>query len=193
ETDPGVRTAALVVLSGMGDAAAREAMERIATAGPLEDRRALAHAIADGPRPDLVHLLELLFASGDEETQAEALRSASRLAPPPEFTPTLIGLLPPPRLRYGARDVLAAIGAPALAAVAKALLDPSTPFPVDRELPGTLYRFSPAEAAPFLLQRISLPRGGVSRFRALRTLNRFRRDMPGLALDRRSLERALSI
>src|SRR5262249_51549105 len=46
ETDPGVRTAALVVLSGIGDAAAREAMERSASAGPREARRALAHAIA---------------------------------------------------------------------------------------------------------------------------------------------------
>src|SRR5207342_674411 len=123
----------------------------------------------------------------------QALRSAIRLPPPPAFIPTLIELLSNPRLRHSARDALAAIGAPALAAVGKALLDPDTPFPVDRELPGTLFRFSASEAAPFLLKRITLPRGGVSRFRSLRTLNRFRRSVPGLALDRRSLERALSI
>jgi ATP:ADP antiporter, AAA family len=193
EADPRVRTAALVVLSGMGDAPAIGAMERIARSGPLEDRRALAQSIADRPRPDLVHLLELLFASGDEETQAQALRSASQLAPPPEFIPTLIGLLPHSRLRHAAREALAAIGAPALTAVGKALLDPNTPYPVDRELAGTLYRFESADAAPYLLQRMAMPRGGVSRFRALRTLNRFRRDVPGLPLDRRSLERALSI
>ena len=193
ESDPQVRTAALVVLSGMGDRGAMGAMERIASAGPLEDRRALARSIADRPRPDLIHLLELLFASGDEETQAQALRSASQLVPPPEFIPTLIGLMPHSRLRHGARDALSAIGAPALAAVGQALLDPATPFAVDRELPATLYRFPPADAAPYLLRRLASPRGGVSRFRALRTLNRFRRDMPDLPLDRRSLERALSI
>ncbi len=53
--------------------------------------------------------------------------------------------------------------------------------------------FAPGEAAPLLLRRIGLPRGGVSRFRSLRALNRLRQADPSLKLERIGLEKALEI
>jgi ATP:ADP antiporter, AAA family len=191
---PCVRSAALVALSAVpGDRTELEAMEEIVRTGTSAERRELARAIADSPREALVPLLGALFHSGNVLVRKEVLRAAQRLPLPPTLSPALVALLPDPELRDGARAALVAMGVPALDHLGDLLLDTSTPFLVDRELPAVVASFPPAVAAPLLLRRIGEPRGGTSRFRALRALNRMRRRDTTLELDRSVLHRSLAI
>ena len=195
DSSPRVRAAALVALSSIdSDQDAREAMARIVGDGLPEARRALAWAIANAPRPDLLPTVEGLFLRGDTETRRELLRAARGLpTPPPEFVSALITLLADPVLRPGVREALVSVGAPAREQLEALLLARDTPFPVDRELPATLARFPAEAAAPPLLRRLVQPRGGLSRFRSLRALNQLRRSNPRLALDEAALTSALEL
>lgn len=193
DSSPLVRAAALVALSSAPSGG--EAMEKvraIAQTGNLEERRALARAIAEAPRPELQEILETLFQTPDTEIRREVIRSAQRL-PSPVFVPGLILMLASPQLRGVARGALAAIGQPALDALAEQIRSERTPYQVAREIPSTLARFPAEQAAPLLLERLTLPRGGLDRFRALRALNQLRRQNPTLPLSTEALEKALSI
>jgi len=195
DSSPRVRAAALLALASTdsgGDA--REAMARIASDGLPEARHALAWAIANAPRPDLVPTVQALFLRGDSETRRELLRAARGLpAPPPEFVSRLISLLDDPALRSGAREALVSVGPRAREQLEALLLAPDTPFALERELPATLARFPPESAAPPLLRRLVQPRGGLARFRSLRALNQLRRNNPRLPLDGAALDAALGL
>jgi AAA family ATP:ADP antiporter len=195
DASPRVRAAALVALSSSDSGQdAREAIARIVSDGLPEARRALAWAIANAPRADLLPTVEGLFLGGDTETRRELLRAAPGLpTPPPEFVSGLIGLLADPALRSGARDALVSVGDPAREQLETLLLARDTPFAIDRELPATLARFPPASAAAPLLRRLVQPRGGLARFRSLRALNQLRRNNPRLALDGDALASALEL
>jgi ATP:ADP antiporter, AAA family len=190
-----VRAAALVTLSAAeGEVDARRELHLIATEGEPQARRALAWAIAERPRPDLLPVVRTLFEWGDLEARRELLRGALALPkPPPEVVPMFLPLLGEPALRPGARDALVAAGSPALLEMERLLLAPDTPFQLARELPATLARFPPESAARPLLQRLLQPRGGVDRFRSLRALNQLRRTNPRLPLDGRALESVLEL
>jgi ATP:ADP antiporter, AAA family len=191
---PSVRSAALVALSARpGSEAELETMATIVRVGTSEERRELARAIADSPRDALVPLLGRLFESGEVVVRKEVLRAAQHLPLPSRVLPTLVGLLPDSELREGARAALVSMGTPALQHLGDRLLDATTPFLVDRELPAAVAEFPPGAAAPILLRRIVEPRGGASRFRSLRALNRMRQRDPALELDRAVLDRTLSI
>jgi ATP:ADP antiporter, AAA family len=196
DASPLVRAAALVALSGTpAGADATRQLEATALSGSVADRRALAHAIADAPRPDLHSALEALFSGPDVETRREVIRSAHTLVPEDavRFIPNLGALLAEPDLRSVARDALVTIGAPALQWLAGQLQDPKTPFRVGREIPGTVVRFPHEVAAPILLERLRSPRGGLVRFRCLRALNQIQRESPSVAIPRADLENVLSI
>ncbi len=195
DSSPRVRAAALVALSSSDSGRdAREAMARIVSEGLPEALRALAWAIANAPRPDLLPMVQGLFLRGDTETRRELLRAARGLpAPPPDFVSRLVSLLAEPALRSGARDALVSIGAPAREQLETLLLSPDTPFALDRELPATLVRFPAESAAGALIRRLVQPRGGLARFRSLRALNQLRRDNPRLPLDRAALASALEL
>jgi len=192
---PRVSGTALVALSALeGEEDARRALDRIASQGETEARHALAWAIANSPRADLLPVIETLFETGDLETRRELLRSTQGLpAPPPEMLTRFLELLTEPALRSGARDALLHGGTPAVVEMERLLLSPDTPFRLSRELPATLARFSPELAARVLLRRLIQPRGGLDRFRSLRALNQLRRDNPRLPLDQKQLEAALEI
>jgi AAA family ATP:ADP antiporter len=193
DSSPLVRAAALVALSrAPSGAEAMAKVQTIARAGSLEERRALARAIAEAPRPDLQDTLETLFRAPDIEIRREVIRSTQRL-PSPLFVPGLILMLAEPQLRGVARGALAAIGQPALDALAAQMRSERTPYQVAREIPTTVARFAPEQAAPPLLERLTLARGGLDRFRALRALNQLRRQNPTLPLSREALEKGLSI
>lgn len=190
-----VRASALLALSASdtgGDA--REALSALAAGPDLEARRALAWAIGNAPRAELVPVIETLFHSGDVETRRELLRAAPGLPVPPlELVSHLVSLLVEPSLRPGVRDALVAMGTPALQELERLLLDPDTPYALSRELPACIARF-PAEAATGpLLKRLVEARGGLDRFRSLRALNQLRRTHPRLALDRVPLETSLEL
>jgi len=185
---------ALVALSAVpGSEAELETMTAVAGAGTLEERRELARAIADSWRDSLAPLLAPLFESADDSVRREVLRAARQWALPRSFLPALVGLLPDPRLRVDAQAALVTMGATALEQLGALLLDPDVSVIIERELPAAIASFPPAMASPLLLRRIGEPRGGASRFRSLRALNRLRRADPTLALDRSLLERALAL
>ena len=195
DPSPKVRGSALIALSATdagGDARTR--LAEIAAGPDIEGRRALAWAIGNAPRADLIPVIETLFASGDIETRRELLRAAPGLpTPPPELISQLISLLVEPRLRPGVRDALVAMGAPALAELERLLLSPDTPYPLARELPAGIARFPPESAAAPLLRRLVQARGGLDRFRSLRALNQLRRTHPRLPLDAGALASALEL
>ncbi|HET9155943.1 MAG TPA: hypothetical protein VFN91_04705, partial [Myxococcaceae bacterium] len=170
-----------------------DVMQATVQGGTLEERRELARAIAESPRADLMPLMGPLFDSGDVAVRREVLRAARQMPLPERVVPGLVALLLDSALRAGAREALVGIGTPALEHLGARLLDESTPSEVDRELPAAVAAFPPAEAVPLLLRRIGAPRGGTSRFRSLRALNRLRQREPGLQLDRDLLDRALTI
>jgi AAA family ATP:ADP antiporter len=193
DPSPLVRAAALVALSAAPPGIeVLGRVKEIAAKGTLEERRALARAIADAPRADLQEILEMLFLTPDSEVRREVVRAARRL-PSPRFVPALVSLLAQPELRGVARDALAAVGPAALEALAAQMRSAETPFRVARELPTTVARFPPEQAVPVLLERLAVPRGGLDRFRALRALNQLRRQTPNLPLSPEPLRTALAI
>jgi hypothetical protein len=143
DPSPKVRASALIALSaGASGGDALAPLAAIAAGPDLQARRALAWAIGNAPRPDLLPVIETLFLSGDVETRRELLRAAPGLpTPPPEFVSQLISLLVEPVLRPGVRDALVAIGAPALLELERLLLGPDTPYALARELPASIARF----------------------------------------------------
>ncbi|HZJ56006.1 MAG TPA: HEAT repeat domain-containing protein [Myxococcaceae bacterium] len=195
DPSPRVQASALVALSATENGGeAREQLEAIAAGPDLDARRALAWALGNAPRPDLVPIIKTLFLSGDVETRRELLRATPSLpAPPPELVSQLVALLVEPRLRSGATDVLVVMGPLALAELERLLLSPDTPYALARELPPAIARFPAESAARVLLKRLVQPRGGLDRFRSLRALNQQRRTHPRLALDQASLQAALEL
>ena len=185
DPSPKVRASALIALSAGPDGAGAVASLAAIAAGPdLQSRRALAWAIGNAPRPDLLPVIETLFLSGDVETRRELLRAAPGLpTPPPEFVSHLISLLAEPILRPGVRDALVSIGTPALVELERLLLGPDTPYALVRELPACIARFPAEPATGPLLRRLVQARGGLDRFRSLRALNQLRRTHPRLPLD----------
>lgn len=195
DPSPRVRASALIALSATeagGDA--RSALSAIAAGPDLESRRALAWAIGNAPRADLLPIIETLFLSGDVETRRELLRAAPGLPTPrPELVSKLISLLVEPQLRPGVRDALVAFGTPALLELERLLLSPDTPYALARELPACIAQFPAEPATGPLLKRLVEARGGLDRFRSLRALNQLRRSHPRLPLDRVALESALEL
>jgi ATP:ADP antiporter, AAA family len=199
DASPLVRAAALVALSGLPPDGKNDGgiaqLESIAWRGSVADRRALAHAIADAPRPDLSPLLEALFTCPDVETRREVVRSTRKFVPADsaKMVPHIGALLAEPDLRSVARDALVAIGAPALEWLTQQLRSEETAYRVAREVPDTLARFPHPQSAPVLLERLASKQGGLVRFRTLRALNQIRRESPDVAFARPVLEAALSV
>jgi ATP:ADP antiporter, AAA family len=193
---PKVRASALVALSG--DPARgrrfRGMLVLAARRGGIEDRRALAWAIANAPRSELLRVALWMFQSGDRQVRQELLRASDAFSPlPARFIARTVVLLTDPALRPGARKALLHMGPPAGDLLATLLLRDSTAFAVARELPAALAEFPPGQAAPALLARIAQPRGGLDRFRSLRALNQLRSAHPGLSLDGGRLAEALDV
>jgi AAA family ATP:ADP antiporter len=193
DPEPQVRAAALVALA-KEHRFFRGTLVFIARRGKLEERRALARAIASAPRPDLLRVALRMFQSGDPEIRQQLLRAADAFSPlPTRFVSRTVGLLVDPVLRPGGRRALRAMGTPARELLEALLLGERTPFSLARELPAALAQFPSAEVAPALLRRIAQPRGGLDRFRSLRALNQLRQAHPHLSLDAECLAQALEI
>jgi AAA family ATP:ADP antiporter len=193
---PKVRASALVALSRdpVRGRRFRGLLVLAARRGGIEDRHALAWAIANAPRSDLLRVALWMFQSGDRQVRQELLRASDAFSPlPARLISRTVLLLADPALRPGARKALLHMGRPAGDLLATLLLRDSTAFAVARELPAALAEFPPGQAAPALLARIAQPRGGLDRFRSLRALNQLRSAHPGLPLDGGRLAEALDV
>ncbi|HET6983174.1 MAG TPA: hypothetical protein VFI53_13595 [Myxococcaceae bacterium] len=191
-----VRSSALVALSGEREdgRSFRARLVLVVRRGSLPERRAMARAIASAPRRDLLRIALWMFRWGDRQVRQELLRGVDGFgALPPSFVVRTVALLEDPVLRPGARRALRAIGGPARDLLEALLLREETPHVLARELPSALAEFPPETAAPALLRRIAQPRGGLDRFRSLRTLNQLRRTHPRLPLDPVFLAAALEL
>jgi hypothetical protein len=194
DPDLEVRSTALVALSGEaeGGRSVRATLVLVARHGDLAEQRMLAWGIARAPRPDLLRIALWMFRRGDRQVREELLRGVDGYGSlPPRFIARTVALLRDPVLRPGARRALRSMGPPARELLEALLLREETAFDLARELPAALAEFPPEQAAPPLLRRVAQPRGGLDRFRSLRTLNQLRRTQAHLALDSALLSAAL--
>ena len=189
-----VRATALVTLSE-GDAApdARERLQQLAEGPDLEAVRAVAWAIANAPRVDLGPLVQTMFRRWeDSDLRRELLRAVPELpALPAPLLSRIIDHLGDAELSHAARTALARLGEVARVRLEQLLLGAETPFRIAREIPPTLALFPAQRAAPSLLERLAQPRGGLDRYRALRSLNQLLRTHPRLPLDEGRIDLAL--
>ncbi len=187
-----VRATALAALVGhrllVGEAAERE----IATlmSGPRTVRCALARATAFEPSRVFEDALVTLAEDPDAEVRLEATRALGRVASP-RFIPLLASMLDGRREAAAAREALAEIGAPALAALSATLGDHGAA----RELRWGVARAlghwrDPESAAAILVKNLPAASGdGMLQTRMARALNRLRRAEPKLRIDDASITR----
>ncbi len=188
DPEPDVRAAAVVGLSLIRPAKrahiVRDVDDEIAALrdGSVEERVALAHAIARQPDDRFRGLLLQLASRREPSVIREVLR-AWQLAPQLADVDRLFKLLEDPHVRGDARRVFIAGGQLYLARLLDALDDPRTSLGVRRHLPRTISRFSSPEGAAALVARLPREPDGATQFKILRALGRMRADQPGLALD----------
>jgi len=193
DASPVVRAAALVALAlAPGEEEALRRITELARRGTPAEQQGLASALASAPSDGFAGALLSLAKTEDPATRTEVVRAMAAL-PRPAFVPDLVAMLEEPSMRAAARGALVGCGPPAFAELSRRLLEDDGPWEVLREIPAALGRFAPERAAPVLLARLAQARGGLPRFRALRTLNRLRRDYPELRLDDKQLETALDV
>ncbi len=153
--------------------------------GPLP--RAAARALRDWPQPAFAPLLADLATQADPETAREAVRALGALRDA-RHLPLLLQLLPRRELRDAVRRALPAFGDAAVDALGAALRDPALPFAVRVHVPRALSRFGHQRAADLLLAQLRSEPGGLIGYKILRGLGRLVADVPGLRLDRASLD-----
>jgi AAA family ATP:ADP antiporter len=180
-----VRATALVTLLGRGWLAGAEGADALAqlVGDPSAAVRiALARAIGEQPDERLWPTLEQLIAAREPEVQMETAWAMGRTRDA-RFVPALLGLLGERLQGSAAREALAAIGPPALAALEQALTDPELDRVLRANVPRAIALFPPRIAAPILSRHLLGARGGLLRFRVLRALCRLRVIDPELEID----------
>ncbi len=202
DPEPDVRAAAVVGLSLIRAAKGvtpRDVEEELAALrdGDVEDRIALAHAIARQPHDRFRALLLQLASRREPRVIREVLRAWEH-APQLADVERLLRFLEDPHVRGDARRVFIAGEELYLARLLDALDDPRTSLGVRRHLPRTISRFTAPEAATTLVARLPREPDGATQFKILRALGRMRADRPDLDIDeapvrayaRRSIEDA---
>lgn len=182
--DAEVRAAAFVALAARRELPPedeRRVLDSLLDAGPGA-RPALASALAALEPARALAWLEPLVRSGDESVRAAVAEGVAR-APSPAHLPLLVDLLASAAAREPARRALCDLGAPALAALAAALRDPSTPRRVRRHVPRSISRFGGVPASRLLTEALGVERDPGVRFKILRGLGRLRAEDPELPVD----------
>lgn len=191
DESPLVRASAMVglVADGWISDEAQATLDELLAGGSPEAHVALARAIARRPAPAFEEVLLQLARSPRPEVLREAAVAMGALKGE-RFLDPLVGMLDVREVRAAAREALLTHGAPALAALERALADPSLPHEIRRHLPRTISLFPPAEAARVLVSRLLPEQDGMVRFKILRGLGRLASSHPDLPLDRAVLEEA---
>lgn len=192
DPSPLVRATAIVhlVAAGWADEGAEALLAPLLEGGQPAHRRALAQAIEARPVAPFAPTLQQLAHSPEMDVQAAVARAMGALADE-QFLPTLLGMLVRHEVRTAAGRALVCFQAAGLRFLSEALSDPSYPQELRRQIPRTMARFAPREAARLLVARLLVEPDGLVRFKILRTLNRMAADNPGLALDRAALLQAV--
>jgi ATP/ADP translocase/HEAT repeat protein len=185
DADPTVAMSARagLVASGLDDGEpARTALFRAAEAGGPDERRALARVLRELPHPGLEPLLHRLLQDPDPDVAIEAVGAVTALRSPGLMTP-LLHLLARRAVREKARLALATFGTVGLARLGEALMDPTLPSAVRRQVPATIGMVGSVQAPELLLRHLHREPDGMIRFKILRALGRWRNEQPELALD----------
>lgn len=191
DESPLVRATALVGLMAGGSPSpgTEDLLEGLARSS-LETQRALLRAIERQPTAALEELVLRLSESSDPEVRRHAVHAMGRIRTS-RFLPRLVQLLGEQEFRVEARAALVEHGEEALHLLDEALGDPALSLRIRRQVPRTISRFPPRQAAPILVKRL-LPEGdGMTRFRILRGLGRIQTDHPDTPLDTAVLREAL--
>jgi AAA family ATP:ADP antiporter len=192
--DYSVRASVVSVLVRLGDdrlETARLVFESMVAEPGAEGRRTrleAAHLAQRLPLPFLDGLRGLL-ADKDPEIARAAARAALHHGAA-LFVDALLPRLGDAVVRDEIVAALAAAGAAALPAVARAFADKDTPPEVRDALPAVLEQCGTPEAAAVLVDHL-LDVDGALRLRILLALGRMRDRTPGLSLDHLALEAAL--
>ena len=176
DIDPAVRAQAAFWLarSEAGPPEVHPAVRQIIDMGRTAQKKArgsLLEAIAAaGDQRWTPLILELCALEEHDPEVIASMAKAMRTVADPRLIPPMIR-----RLRYRAgretiRLAFVELGEPALEALSDALREPSTPRGVRRHIPRSLARFDDQRAADVLVDRLSVERNGLVRFKILRGL-----------------------
>jgi ATP:ADP antiporter, AAA family len=195
--EPGIRTAALRYLirgdgaGGNGDgglarrirlrAYVKSRRHAEGSEGP-EARVELALAAGGlGDDPDAGSFLDPFLDDPDPRVRATALRSAALLGRT-DCTPRMIAALAAPETRLAARDALVTLGPPAVAPLARALLDSETDRRIRRTIPRVLGAIPDQGTVDALLELVLAPETDqLLDYRSLKALGKLRARQGGLS------------
>ncbi|HUS66416.1 MAG TPA: MFS transporter [Kofleriaceae bacterium] len=194
DPSPAVRATALVGLIGIsrGAAAFDRDIRAILEAPDPDGRLALARAIRHSPAPVFDEIVRELAVAREPATQAE-VAGIIAAAPHPSYVPLLLPMLRDREVRQAARAALVAIGAPALAALDRALGDPEVPRRLRMHLPRTISRFVSQPAADVLSRHLERELDTVVGYKILRGLGRMVTERSRIRIDPALLERSLDV
>ncbi|MBA3269131.1 MAG: HEAT repeat domain-containing protein [Acidobacteria bacterium] len=156
-------------------------------------RLQVAHSLGYVRNPRFRPLLVPLMFDADLSVAQEAIRSAGRLGSGDAdflFVPPLVSLMRNRLLKSAAREVLVAYGDEVVAALAYFLRDPEEDIWVRRHVPSTLALIPTQRSLDVLVSALEDPDGFV-RFKAGAAIERLRRSVPQLRLDRAVVERQI--
>lgn len=191
DPSPLVRSTALVAALAHEENVNRtQELEEYLSSSSTEVHVALAQAIERQASPVFDGAL-LRLADMKEPAVKRHVAHAMALSRNPLFLPKLLGMLGPRATREDARKTFVAYGEPALRFLEECLVDPTIPKRIRRQLPRTISRFEPAEAASVLLKYVGSHPDGTVRFRILRGLGRITADNPGMSLDPTPIQDAI--
>ena len=185
DPSPAVRGTALALWMGSGDATPDELREAVADLTAETDpasRLGVAAALGDLPPAVVVPVAQALLDGATPPVRREVARALAD-DPEPARLPLLTELLAHPESRPFARAGLLALGAPALAHLARTLEAEDTPFGVRLHVPRSISAFGSAAAADILVARLPHEDDGRVRYKILRGLGRVRANDPAIPVD----------
>jgi ATP:ADP antiporter, AAA family len=154
-------------------------------------RAEVARALGDVHTQRFRPLLVPLMFDANLDVAREAIQSAGRLGPPERdflFVPPLVSLMRNRLLKRAAREVLVSYGGEVVDALAYFLGDPEEDVWVRRHVPATLGLIATQRSMDVLVSALDHTDGFV-RFKAGEAVERLRRTVPELVIDKTVIER----
>jgi ATP/ADP translocase len=191
DPSPLVRATGIVGLIAGGWASddARQIIDELLMSSSVETHMALARAIERQPSADFEGVLLQLATSSDSRVLRHVVHGMAKIKRP-SFLGKLLLMLAQRDVRNETRVALLEYGDDALRMLDLALADGRLSRPVRRQIPHTIIRFAPEQAAFVLQQHLVGQSDGLIRFKVLRALGRIVADHPKVPLDETVLHQA---